>query len=97
MRNNNAIGMLRALISLPKPERSNEAYFLAAVYRPAMPARGPITRFFTLERGGDYGMRVKAGVAAYLCEWTSDKSHHNHGNIFLQTFSVFLDAIYQKI
>lgn len=82
------------LITLPKPIKITEAYYIAIIYRPERLApikQEGITRYITLElTGGD-------GNDAVLCEWTADDCHINHGKKLQPTAESFVHAIFDLI
>lgn len=63
--------MTIALITLPAPCHSPEAYFAAAVYRAARERESAMVRYFTLEC-----RQPGPDQSPLVCEWTPQGTHH---------------------
>jgi hypothetical protein len=82
------------VVTMPVPEASPEAHFVAIVHRDAEPhdymQESPSTRYFTLEKtdGSDRPL---------LCEWRRDGSHMNYGEGPAPELGAFLDAVFDRV
>lgn len=86
------LGTTIALITLPAPERSPEAYFAAAVYRAPQRPEPAVTRFFTLEC-----VQPRPNQNGLLCEWTSDEVHHIRTPIFGTELDAFCNGVVELV
>lgn len=77
-------GMTIAIITLPTPKSLNEAYFVALVYRSALPGQEALARFVTLEHSID---------TVFLCEWDAPGSHLNMGPQCEPILQGFFEAV----
>jgi hypothetical protein len=98
------VGRAMALVQMPKPEKQNEAFFVAIVLlaSAADPQNWPHdmqARVFTLE-AEDCESTV-TGETGMVCEWAKDGAHKNFGfairaerDVFLQTVMKILQTPY---
>ena len=77
-----------AIITLPEPKFTTEAFFAAAVYRPADGEQPPYLRYITLE----YGELLEGDPYTVLCEWQGD-IHRNYGDGPAAQVELFLQAV----
>jgi hypothetical protein len=87
-----------AVIELPRPRATTEAYFTAAVLLAdlddRLPESGPAAlRYFTLEKG----FVLEGPPRTVLCEWTSEGSHVNYGDGPLPQLGAFVGAVEKSI
>ena len=82
------------LITLPVPEGITEAYFIAAIYRPAVRKilfikKKVVIRFFTLE----YGWNLDDSTRTVLCEWKKGGVYYNMGDGPEPTLQEFFKSV----
>ncbi len=84
------------VIELPTPWADGEAYFVALVGTlvppPGVGLTGP--RVFTLELGKDI---LKNIPCTYICEWTTDDVHRNHGQGPPASGQAFVKAVMERV
>jgi hypothetical protein len=83
-----------AVIELPQPRATAEAYFTAAVLLADLQDQVPESaqrklRYFTLEKG----FVLNGPPRTVLCEWTSEGSHVNYGDGPLPQLEAFVRAV----
>ncbi len=88
-------GTFIAIITLPPPVTVTEAYYVAAVYRPAVPDLPPVIRYFTLEFGASFD--PSAPQRRVLCEWLKTPQHMNYGGQDAPDQAGFLRLIIGKL
>jgi hypothetical protein len=81
-------------VSMPIPESSPEAHFVAIVHKDDEPhdymRESPSTRYFTLER-------TDVSDRPLLCEWRRDGSHGNYGDGPAPDLEAFADAVFERV
>jgi len=66
-------------IILPEPEEEPLCYCCYLFFDQDFEKPG----FFCIERGNNIGSKT-GGTIPFVCSWTADGSHHNHGNCSLE-------------
>jgi hypothetical protein len=76
------------LITLPEPEVSPEAYFVAAAYRAATVTGEALVRYFTLER-----RQPGEDQRPFVCEWVGTGLHRIRGGLPSPDREAFFQAV----
>ncbi len=88
-------GYTAHIVTLPAPEASPEAYFVAIVHKDDEPheyrRESPSTRYFTLEQADLPAARP------LLCEWLRDGSRENYGEGPVPTREAFAAAVFERV
>ena len=88
-------GYTAHIVTMPTPESSPEAYFVAIVHQDDEPheyrRESPSTRYFTLEQADPPAVRP------LLCEWVRDGSRENYGEGPVPTREAFSAAVFERV
>jgi hypothetical protein len=88
-------GYTAYIVSMPEPESSLEAYFVAILHKDDEPheymARSLSTRYFTLEKADPPSDRP------LFCEWFENDSRNNYGDGPVPTLAAFTTAVFERV
>jgi hypothetical protein len=87
-----------AVVEMPRPRATTEAFFVAAVLlaeidRELPDAKDRALRYFTLEKG----LVLGGPSRTVLCEWTSDGSHVNYGDGPTPRIEAFIESVQELL